>query len=93
MGTASYLATGLGNQEWLSSCSHGAGRAIRRQATRRKIQTREQTSWECVTLREERKIEEAPEAYKAIGPVIQAQETAGMISSIAKLRPWVTFKT
>jgi tRNA-splicing ligase RtcB len=92
MGTASYLASGLGNQDWLSSCSHGAGRSIRRQATRRKIQTHEQTSWECVTLREERKIEEAPEAYKAIGPVIEAQETAGMISSIAKLRPWVTFK-
>jgi tRNA-splicing ligase RtcB len=92
MGTASYLASGLGNQKWLSSCSHGAGRSVRRQATRRKIQSCEQTSWECVTLREERKIEEAPESYKAIGPVIEVQETAGMISSIAKLKPWVTFK-
>ena len=45
-----------------------------------------------MTLREERRIEEAPEAYKPIGPVIDAQTSAGLIEGVAKLRPWVTFK-
>jgi tRNA-splicing ligase RtcB len=44
-------------------------------------------TWECVTLREERRLEEAPEAYKPIGPVIEAQEEAGLISVVARLRP------
>jgi len=50
------------------------------------------TEWQCVTLREERRIEEAPEAYKPIGPVIDAQQQAGLIRPLARLRPWVTFK-
>ena len=49
-------------------------------------------SWECVTLREERLIEEAPQAYKPIGPVIDAQVQARLIEAVARLRPWVTFK-
>ena len=44
------------------------------------------------TLREERRLEEAPAAYKKIGPVIDAQETEGLIRPLARLRPWVTFK-
>jgi tRNA-splicing ligase RtcB len=91
MGTASYLARGLGNPEWLHSCSHGAGRSVRRQAARRLV-SQEDHSWECVTLKEERKIEEAPGAYKAIGPVITSQEEQGMIASIVRLKPWITFK-
>lgn len=49
-------------------------------------------SWHCVTLREERRVEEAPHAYKPIGPVIEAQEQAGLIRPAVRLRPWVTFK-
>lgn len=94
MGDASYLATGLGNEDWLWSCSHGAGRAVRRQETRtmRAPVTCQEQTWECVTLREERRVEEAPNAYKPIGPVIGAQEEAGLIRAAVKLRPWVTFK-
>jgi tRNA-splicing ligase RtcB len=94
MGDASFLATGLGNADWLWSCSHGAGRAVRRQeirAMRPRNLPGEQT-WQCVTLREERRIEEAPQAYKPIGPVIDAQEQAGLIKAAVRLRPWVTFK-
>lgn len=36
------------------------------------------TDWHCVTLKEERRIEEAPSAYKPIGAVIEAQEQAGL---------------
>lgn len=93
MGDYSYLAKGLGNPSWLWSCSHGAGRSMRRQAVRA-IRPADNATvpWHCVTLREERRIEEAPGAYKKIGPVIDAQEDAGLIQPIVRLRPWVTFK-
>lgn len=94
MGDASYLVTGLGHPDWLWSCSHGAGRAVRRQETRsmRPAAVEDGRTWQCVTLREERRVEEAPHAYKPIGPVIDAQEEAGLIKAAVRLRPWVTFK-
>lgn len=93
MGDASYLVTGLGHEDWLWSCSHGAGRRMRRQEMRAlKQESPDQTTWQCVTLREERRIEEAPQAYKPIGPVIEAQEEAGLVRAAARLRPWITFK-
>ena len=93
MGDASYLVTGLGHEDWLHSCSHGAGRRMRRQQVRAlRAEPAAGQSWQCVTLREERRIEEAPQAYKPIGPVIEAQEQAGLIRAAVKLRPWVTFK-
>lgn len=92
MGDASYLARGLGHPDWLWSCSHGAGRSVRRQQVRRMAGAPSDGSWQCVTLREERRIEEAPAAYKPIGPVLAAQEQAGLIEAIVRLKPWVTFK-
>ena len=93
MGDHSFLVTGLGNADWLQSCSHGAGRSVRRQDTRRMKQPAPgEASWHCVTLREERRIEEAPSAYKPVGPVLQAQEAAGLIHASVRLKPWLTFK-
>jgi tRNA-splicing ligase RtcB len=94
MGDASFLVTGMGHADWLHSCSHGAGRRMRRQEVRAlRAQAPGGTQpWQCVTLREERRIEEAPQAYKPIGPVIEAQEQAGLIRAAVRLRPWVTFK-
>lgn len=94
MGDYSYLAIGKGNADWLWSCSHGAGRAERRQAMRSKNITTNNAklSWQCITLKEERLREEAPAAYKPITPVIEAQEKANLIQSVVKLKPWITFK-
>lgn len=94
MGDYSYLAMGLGNPDWLWSCSHGAGRSVRRQAMRARHSgvLGHELDWHCVTLREERRVEEAPVAYKRIGPVIEAQESQDMIRGVVRLRPWVTFK-
>lgn len=93
MGDGSYVARGLGNPDWLWSCSHGAGRRMRRQEMRSmNVPHQGQTEWQCVTLKEERLIEEAPQAYKPIGPVIDAQVAAGLIEGVARLRPWLTFK-
>ena len=94
MGDYSYVATGMGNPDWLWSCSHGAGRSIRRQAMRavRPGIGDGAMAFQCVTLREERRVEEAPMAYKKIGPVISAQEEAGLLQSVARLKPLLTFK-
>lgn len=67
---------------------------MRRQAMRalRPSVGKDDLAWQCVTLKEERKVEEAPMAYKKIGPVISAQEEAGLLKSVAKLKPLLTFK-
>ena len=92
MGDYSYLVKGLGNADWLHSCSHGAGRSVRRQAMRASKTLTTSTEWHCVMLKEERRIEEAPSAYKPIGAVIESQEQAGLIQVVAKFKPWLTFK-
>lgn len=95
MGASSYLLAGLGNPRTLCSASHGAGRARSRFAMGR-------GDWDdaamgllgvdCITLREERRIEEAPAAYKPIGPVIECQQRAGVADVVARMRPLLTFK-
>ncbi len=47
---------------------------------------------ECITLKEERVVEEAPLAYNDIGPVVQVQAEAGIASPAIRLRPLLTFK-
>lgn len=94
MGDYSYVALGKGHPDWLWSCSHGAGRAERRQTMRSKNTDARKTNlpWQCITLKEERLREEAPAAYKPITPVLEAQEQAKLIQSVVKLKPWITFK-
>lgn len=48
---------------------------------------------DCITLREERRIEEARIAYKPIQSVIDVQVEAEMINVVARLSPVLTFKT
>jgi tRNA-splicing ligase RtcB (3'-phosphate/5'-hydroxy nucleic acid ligase) len=97
MGAPSYLLAGLGNRSWCSSASHGAGRLRSRFEMSRGGNKESEaalglTGVDCITLRAERRIEEAPGAYKAIEPVIAAQETAGLVQTVARLRPILTFK-
>lgn len=98
MGTASYVCLGRGSDRFLASASHGAGRATSRGQMGRSVRDRDHEAAlglvgvECVTLREERRVEEAPAAYKPIAPIIDEQVVAGSISEVARLRPLVTFK-
>ena len=91
MGDFSFVASGLGNADWLWSCSHGAGRGVRRQAVRRMKQESASGTWRCVTCAKSAGSRKR-RRYKPIGPVLEAQEQAGLIRSVARLRPWVTFK-
>ncbi|MDB9517633.1 RtcB family protein [Roseofilum reptotaenium CS-1145] len=97
MGTPSYLLVGLGNHDWCCSASHGAGRARSRFDLNRKGNQESEdelglTGVDCITLREERRIEEAPAAYKPIAPVIDAQVQAGLVQVVARMHPILTFK-
>lgn len=97
MGASSYLLVGLGSERHLSSASHGAGRAQSRFQMSRGGATKNEgalglSGVDCVSLREERRIEEAPAAYKPIGPVIDSQVKAGVVAVVARMRPILTFK-
>jgi tRNA-splicing ligase RtcB len=96
MGAESFLLKGLGSEKWLQSASHGAGRKYARNEIRFKgkkdYESLGLTGVECITLKEERKIEEAPSAYKPIGDVISSQVSEGICTSIAVMKPLVTFK-
>ncbi|MRS12554.1 MAG: RtcB family protein [Actinobacteria bacterium] len=79
MGTASYVAEGLGNPDSFESCSHGAGRAMGRKAALRAL-PRDRVLRELeeldVALAKTHKgdvAEEAPEAYKDIEDVMRWQ--------------------
>lgn len=97
MGHPSFLMTGLGNERFLSSASHGAGRAETRFAMGKRASTSDLAALglegvECITLKKERLIQEAPAAYKPIQPVIDIQAEAGIVAPVARLRPLLTFK-
>jgi len=95
MGHLSYLMAGCGNERFLHSCSHGAGRASTRFAMTRKGRPKRDLGLdgvECITLHEERLLEEAPAAYKDIGPVIDIQVEQSLVRPVAVLRPLLTFK-
>jgi tRNA-splicing ligase RtcB (3'-phosphate/5'-hydroxy nucleic acid ligase) len=97
MGAPSYLLVGLGNEDWCCSASHGAGRLrsrfdLSRQGNQESEAELGLNGVDCITLRAERRIEEAPAAYKPIAPVIKVQEEAGLVEVVARMRPILTFK-
>ncbi|MGL5061072.1 MAG: RtcB family protein [Microcoleus sp.] len=97
MGAPSYLLVGKGNDRFLNSASHGAGRArsrfdMSREGADKSDAALGLTGVDCITLREERRIEEAPAAYKEIQPIIDVQVEAQMVDLVAKMKPVLTFK-
>jgi len=98
MGTPSYIVEGLGNRDSFMSCSHGAGRCMGRKAASRNL-----TVEECDGAMDgivfgrwgkDRKgnidLGEAPQAYKPIDEVINAQ--LDLIKPIVKLYPMGVIK-
>lgn len=91
MGTASYLAEGLGNPDSFETCQHGAGRAMSRTAARRQKTSAEVyaemaemgVQLQCSAPREV--AEEAASAYKDIEAVMAA--STDLIRPIKRLTP------
>jgi tRNA-splicing ligase RtcB (3'-phosphate/5'-hydroxy nucleic acid ligase) len=82
MGTASYIVNGLGNPESFQSCSHGAGRAMSRNEANRRLSLEDVRRvmkgviFEGWKSGKNKKLDlsEAPQAYKNIESVIEAQK-------------------
>jgi tRNA-splicing ligase RtcB len=96
MGTSSYIVRGLGNPESFMSCSHGAGRRMGRMAACRTLDVKECNKamegivfdkWGKIRKKKEAlwDLGEAPQAYKDIDEVIEAQ--MDLIEPLVKLQP------
>lgn len=85
----------------LCSLAHGAGRkwsrkdAHARLSRRYRVADLQRTKLSSHVICEDRRLifEEAPEAYKDIAGVIADLEDAGLVRSIARLRPLLSYKT
>lgn len=99
MGTASYIVRGKGHAESFASCSHGAGRVMGRMAASRSLSKAECdramegvvfSGWHPMRGRGRKgrgllDLSEAPQAYKDIDEVIEAE--LDLVEPLVKLRP------
>ena len=100
MGTGSYVLAGTaeGERKAWSSASHGAGRAMSRNAALKRWHGRElieQLRGQGILIRTKSMrgaAEEAPGAYKDVDLVAEATEKAGLARRVAFLKPKVCIK-
>lgn len=100
MGTGSYVLVGTALSEGLSfgSSCHGAGRCMSRHQASRQWSGRElvdRLAKEGILIRSPslRGIaEEAPDAYKDVGEVVDAADAAGLSRKVARLKPLICIK-
>jgi len=99
MGTSSYIVRGKGHADSFTSCSHGAGRTMGRMAASRSLGQEECdkamegivfSGWHAMRGRGRKNrgmldLSEAPQAYKDIDEVIEAQ--LDLVEPITRLRP------
>lgn len=94
MGTASFIVTGRGSDEAFDSASHGAGRRMSRSQARKQLdqdafeQQMEGRAW--LSHHARNLIDEAPDAYKDIHQVMQAQ--ADLVAVDHALQAVLNFK-
>jgi tRNA-splicing ligase RtcB len=92
MGAKSFIVRGLGNEDSLCSCSHGAGRVMSRTRAKKEItldQHRKATAHvEC--RKDADVIDESPAAYKSIDAVMAAQRD--LVEIVHTLRQVVCVK-
>lgn len=89
-GTSSYIVQGLGNEDSLQSCSHGAGRAMSRAKAIKDLDlAHEQDILNkqgiVHRMNEQALLDEAPSAYKNIDDVMEAQKD--LVRILVKLTP------
>lgn len=99
-GAPSFLLRGAGSTAHLASVAHGAGRLMGRTEARAKLRDRHPRATLSRTAIGSRvlcddpglMLEEHPDVYKPIDPVISALEEHGLASRVASLVPLVTVK-
>lgn len=87
-----YLVTGKGNEDFMNSSSHGAGRAMSRGKARKEItmeKFQEQMKGIVAPVKE-KVIDEAPDAYKEITRVMELQKDS--VDIVAHLKPIINWK-
>jgi len=92
MATGSFIVEGLGNKDSFMSCSHGAGRRLGRKKAKEQItmnEFRRAMSGIVADVNEEL-LDEAPQAYKDLGEVMQNQ--SDLVNIIHKLRTILNIK-
>jgi tRNA-splicing ligase RtcB (3'-phosphate/5'-hydroxy nucleic acid ligase) len=94
MKEGSFLVEGKGNKDFLSSSSHGAGRALSRRQAKSEIPLEsfksEMTQAGVIGDFSRRFLDEAPEAYKDIYKVLEAQKKS--IKILDHLKPFINWK-
>ncbi len=92
MRDGSYLVEGLGNSKFLYSSAHGAGRAMSRTQAKKDI-TLEQFKQEMKNITatiSQKTLDEAPQAYKNLNEVMQAQKSS--VKPLKLLKPILNWK-
>ncbi len=100
-GDYSYLVQPLASERSLFSLAHGAGRKWIRGECKERLSGRYNTvqlsrtalGSRVICLDKQLIFQEAPEAYKPIGGVMDAMLQAGLVKLIARLKPVLTYKT
>lgn len=94
MGTASYLAEGLGEPTSFGSASHGAGRVLTRREARQRIDPARLARSMRRVVHDERRarllVEEAPAAYRDVREVLE--DEADLVRPLVRLEPMVVLK-
>lgn len=99
-GAPSWVMSGKGNSEGLSSVAHGAGRKMKRSEAREKIRSRyrrkglTKSAIGSTVICDDKKLlyEEHPDAYKPIEPIIDSLEKAALADRVAAIEPLLTVK-
>ena len=96
MAHGSYIVEGLGNEMSWKSCSHGSGRRMGRIQAKKVIDQRDFVKQlddaKLVCDRDSRLRDEAPQAYKDLHEVINAQVDAGVVKIRHRLLPLINVK-
>lgn len=92
MRDGSFLVRGLGNENFLQSSSHGAGRKLSRSAARKEVSFSdfEDTMKGIVAPVDEERVDESPFAYKNIYDVMEAQKES--VEVVAHINPIINWK-
>ena len=94
MKEGSFLVEGKGNRDFISSSSHGAGRAMSRRQAKETINPesfkKEMTTAGVTGDFSEKVLDEAPEAYKNIYEVLDMQKQS--IKVLGHLKPFINWK-